>query len=276
MHGVIKKLNKTYVKSILQIRKSDSHKGTYGHALILAGSKGKMGAALIASKACLRSGVGLLTVCPPEDERQIIQIGVPEAMVAIRQNKLSHLELFQAIGIGPGLGIDRKSERLVKSALSANIPIVLDADALNIISKNNWINLLPKNCILTPHPKEFDRLFGEHKSKPERILKAMKMAKELGVIIVLKGYETLVCGPEISLINTSGNAGLAKGGSGDALTGIITAFLAQGYKAIDAASIGVYIHGLAADICLKEQSMESMLIGDAIDNLGNAFKKILK
>lgn len=272
----MKKLNKTYIKSILKSRKLDSHKGTYGHTLMLAGSKGKMGAALIASKACLRSGVGLLTVNTPEDERQIIQIGLPEAMVEIRQKTLGKLQSYKSIGIGPGLGTDKKTATLVKSSFSAKIPIVLDADALNLIAQYNWINLLPKNCILTPHQIEFDRLFGEHNSKPERMLKAMKMAKEWGIIIVLKGHETFICSPEISFINTNGNAGLAKGGSGDALTGIITSFLAQGYKAIDAALIAVYIHGLAADICLKEQSMESMLIGDVIDDLGNAFKKIAK
>lgn len=272
----MKKLNKSNLSSKLKRRKPDSHKGTYGHALIVAGNTGKMGAALIASKACMRSGVGLITANVPEDERQIIQIGLPEAMVAIRQNKLIHLELFQAIGIGPGLGIDKKSEKLVKSALSNDIPLVLDADALNIISKNNWINLMPKNSIITPHPKEFDRLFGEQKSKQDRMQKAVKMANELEIIIVLKGHETLVCGANEAYINSTGNAGLAKGGSGDALTGIITAFLAQGYRNIDAASIGVYIHGLAAELCLKEQSMESMLIGDVINMLGNAFKKIMK
>lgn len=235
-----------------------------------------MGAALIASRACMRSGVGLLTVNVPEDERQIIQFGLPEAMIAYRQSKLSQLESFQSLGIGPGLGTDKKSERLVKSALSANIPLVLDADALNIISKNNWINILPKNCIITPHTKEFDRLFGEHKSKEERIQKAIKIAKILDIVIVLKDHETLIINANEVFINTTGNAGLAKGGSGDALAGIITAFLAQGYKAIDAATIGVYIHGLAADLCLKDQSMESILIGDIIDKLGNAFKKITK
>lgn len=272
----MKKLNKTYIKSILKSRKLDSHKGTYGHALIIAGSMGKMGAALIASEACMRSGVGLLTVFIPEDERQIIQIGLPEAIVAIREKTLVNIESFKSIGIGPGLGTDKKSSKIVKNALLLKTPIVIDADALNIIAQYNWINLLPKHCILTPHPTEFDRLFGEHKSKQERMIKAMKLAKEFGIIIILKGHETFICSPDISFTNSSGNAGLAKGGSGDALTGIITAFLAQGYSAIDAASIGVYIHGLAADICLKEQSMESMLIGDVIDNLGNAFKKIMK
>ena len=272
----MKKINKSYISSILKRRKSDSHKGTYGHALIVAGSSIKMGAALIASKACLRAGVGLLTVNVPEEERQIIQIGLPEAMVAVRQNAVGSLDSFQSLGIGPGLGIDKKSERLLKSALSANIPLVLDADALNIISKNNWINLVSKKSIITPHPKEFDRLFGEHKNKEERRQKAIKMAKELDNIIVLKDYETIVCGGDEVYINTTGNAGLAKGGSGDALTGIITSFLAQGYNAIEAATIGVYIHGLAADLCLKEQSMESMLIEDVIEKLGDSFKKIMK
>ena len=272
----MKKLSKSNVSHILKIRKSDSNKGTYGHALIVAGSLGKMGAALIASKACMRSGVGLLTVNVTEDERQIIQIGLPEAMVQIRQRTIGNIESFKSIGIGPGLGTDKKSAIILKSALLANTPIVIDADALNLIAQNNWINLLPKNCILTPHPMEFDRLFGEHKSKSERLIKATKLASELCVIIVLKGNETIICSPENSFINTTGNAGLAKAGSGDALTGIITAFLAQGYKAFEAASIGVYIHGLAADLCLKEQSMESMLIGDVIENLGNAFKKIMK
>ena len=272
----MKKLNKSYIKSIFKTRKSDSNKGPLGHALIIAGSKGKMGAALIASKACLRSGVGLLSVCVPEEERQIIQIGLPEAMVAIRQKTLGNIELFNSIGIGPGLGTDKKSANIVKNALLAKVPLVIDADALNVIAKYDLINLLPKNCILTPHPKEFERLFGEYKSKAEKILKAIKMAKELEIIIVLKDYESLICGLDKVYMNTTGNAGLAKGGSGDALTGIITAFLAQGYEPIKAATMGVYIHGLAADICLKEQSMESMLIEDVIKNLGYAFKNISK
>lgn len=274
----MEKLTKNLIKQLINPREKSSHKGTYGHALLVAGNEGKMGAAVIAAKACLRSGCGLLTVNIPSDERSILQTAIPEAMLVFREDKKQALENFSALGIGPGIGIDKEAEQLLIH-LIANFksPLLLDADALNIISANKKLLVkIPKETILTPHPKEFDRLFGTHKTSEERMATAIHKAKEYNVVIVLKGHRTLVTYAGTSFINTTGNAGLAKGGSGDALTGIITAFLAQGYKPFAAAKLGVYLHGLAANIALKDQSMESLLITDVIECLGQAFKKVMK
>ena len=272
----MKKITKAIVAKLLKPRAANTHKGSYGNSLIIAGSKGKMGAAVIAAKACLRSGTGLLTVNVPEKERFILQIALPEAMLINRENGVINLVDFSAIAIGPGIGITNKSKHLLSQIINSNSkPLLLDADALNIITAHNeLLTQLQENTIITPHPKEFDRLFGVHQNINDRIKTALLKATEYKIVIVLKGHQTVVACATEAFANTTGNAGLAKGGSGDALTGIITAFLAQGYAAFDAARLGVYIHGLAADISLKEQSMESMLITDVIDCLGKAFKQI--
>lgn len=273
----MKLLDKKAVKAILKPRAPASHKGDHGHALLIAGNKGKMGACVIGAKACLRSGTGLLTANVPEEERSIIQTAIPEAMIAIRED-WQHFSDFSAIGIGPGLGLSGDSKKLVMQVLEeVHQPVVWDADALNILStKKNWLKKLRKNAILTPHPKEFDRLFGSHHSQEQRIKKAIDTAAALDCILVLKGSETLITCSRGTVVNSSGNAGLAKGGSGDALTGMITAFLAQGYEPFAAAKLGVYLHGLAADVALGTQSMESMLITDVIECIGKAFQNILK
>ena len=265
------------VHRLLRPRKADSHKGNYGHALLIAGSAGRMGAAVIAAKACLRSGTGLLTVIVPEKERYVLQATVPEAMLSMREEAHDSKQ-FSAIGIGPAIGTDTAAAETLKKIFSEyKIPVLLDADALTVVAKNiNLMNSIPAGTVITPHPKEFDRLFGAHAGEKERRITAWKMAKEINMIIVLKGHRTLITDGKKSFINKTGNAGLAKGGSGDALTGIITAFLAQGYEPLDAACLGVYIHGLAADIALKTQSPESMLITDVIECLGKAFKIINK
>ena len=264
------------IKSILKTRMEDSHKGTYGHALLFAGSKGKMGAAVISSKACLRSGVGLLTVNIPEEERSIMQTSLPEAMLQFRADEKMDLSVFSAIAIGPAFGIDEVAVHLFRKIIAlVNQSIVFDADALTILSsEQNILNQLPINSILTPHPKEFDRLFGEHLSIEERQKTAHQKAKELNCVIVLKGNKTFITNGIESFINETGNSGLAKGGSGDALTGIIVSLLAQNYSTLEAAKLGVYLHGLAADLTIKNQSEESMLISDVIENLGLAFKGI--
>ena len=271
-------LTKTTIRLLLKPRGGSSHKGDHGHALIIAGNKGKMGAAVIASKACLRTGVGLLTVNVPEEERTILQTSVPEAMLVMRENILFVPGHYSALGIGPGLGTEKNSEKLLSDVLTQKfVPLVLDADALNILAGNRAIfNKVRKGAILTPHAAEFDRLFGPHKNTEARIKTAVRKAKELGCVIVLKGSKTLVTSEGVSFFNTSGNAGLAKGGSGDALTGMITAFLAQGYSPFDSTKLGVYLHGLAADIALKKQSTESMLITDVIECLGDAFRHLWK
>ncbi|KAB1157741.1 NAD(P)H-hydrate dehydratase [Flavobacterium luteum] len=275
---MIQKLVQSKIKSILKIRNSDSNKGTFGHALLIVGSKGKMGAAVISAKACLRSGVGLLTLDVPSKERAIVQISIPEAMVIDRKNKEIDFTFFSAIGIGSGIGITKNTQDILIQLLEEyKQPLVIDADALNIISSNKkLLKKIPKGTILTPHTKEFDRLFGDHIATEERIKSAVKKAKELNCIIVLKGHKTVITNGTETFQNTTGNAGLAKGGSGDALTGMITAFLASNYTPFESAKLGVYLHGFAADYTLKKQSMESMLITDVIENIGYSFKSCLK
>lgn len=263
-------------KKSFQPRLPHSHKGSHGHALLIAGNHGKMGAAVIAAKACLRSGVGLLTLGIPENTAAIFHSVLPEAMVLDREEESLVYNQYQAIGIGPGLGVDQFSINQVAAFLeSDSVPIVFDADALNILSAHkNLLALVPKKAILTPHPKEFDRLFGVFENDMQRREKALALSKEFGWVILLKGHQSFVVADGIGTLNTTGNAGLAKGGSGDCLTGIITAFLAQGYEAATATRLAVYLHGLAADLALEDQSMESLLASDVIDFLGKAFKTL--
>lgn len=264
------------IKKLIKSRQASSHKGDYGHSFLMVGSQGKMGAAVISARACLRTGTGLLTVSVPQDERLILQISIPEAMLVIREKEEDNLNKFTAIGIGCGIGTGKESTQMLSHLLSQySKPLVLDADALNIISTHkNLLEKIPPNTIITPHPKEFDRLFGVHENIEERIETAIEKALQLGIVIVLKGYKTAITHAENTFLNSTGNPGLAKGGSGDALTGIITALLSQGYEPFDAAKIGVYLHGLAADLALEKQSFESMLITDVIEYLGGAFKAI--
>ena len=271
-------ISATFIKSIIKKRLPDSHKGTYGHALLIAGNSGKMGAAVIAAKACVRSGVGLVTLNIPFMERTTIQISVPEAMLNFRESFIENIQSYSSIGIGPGIGKNSLEKKVLKEIIKcSDKPIVLDADALNIIADAKKIlNKIPANSIITPHPKEFDRLFGNHTSTEERKKTAIKMAELLDIVIVLKGHQTLVTDGINNFLNTTGNSGLAKGGSGDALTGFITGLLAQQYSCINAALAGVYIHGLAADITLQNQTMESMIITDVIENFGEAFQQITK
>ncbi len=262
-----------------------ANKGNFGHALILAGSYGKMGAAVLAARACLAAGAGLVTTHLPSCGYEIMQISVPEAMVSIGEGEFQltgfplHSELFQSAGLGPGIGTGDETSAMVKKFIkSFHQPLVLDADALNIISKHTELlsELIP-NTIITPHPKEFDRLFGNSSSDILRIEKAKKMAIQHKIIIVLKGHFTGVFGPDGSItFNTTGNAGMAKGGSGDALSGIITALLAQSYAPFAAAGFGVFLHGCAGDIAASLFSEEAMLATDLIRCLGNVFLDLKK
>lgn len=264
----------SYIQSIFKTRSKDSHKGTFGHALLIAGNEFRMGAAVIASKACLRSGCGLLTVSVPKEERQILQISIPEAMLMDRNLPID-FEHFTSIGIGPAIGLESASIDLVKSSLNAKKPLVIDADALTLLSKNTTLlKSLPPQTILTPHPKEFNRLFGEHSSREEQIKTAQLKAKELNCILILKGHQTIITDGVLTFFNSTGNSGLAKGGSGDALTGIISSLLAQGYSPLNASIMGLFIHGFSADLTLQTQSEESMLISDVIENISESFKKI--
>jgi hydroxyethylthiazole kinase-like uncharacterized protein yjeF len=270
------KLTKNVVQLLLKQRENFSSKADHGHALLIAGQSGMMGTAVIASKAALRAGVGLVTSCVPREERIVLQTSIPEAMLLMREEGHYQLERFSAVGVGPGIGTDELSEEmLVLVMVQAKTPLLLDADALTIISHNKkLLDCVPEGTILTPHAGEFDRLFGAHATNDERVQTAKNKSAEYSIIIVLKGHHTAIVKGEEVVYNMTGNAGLAKGGSGDALTGVITSFLAQGYKPFEAAKIGVYLHGLAADITLSEQSPESMLITDVIANFGKAFRSI--
>jgi ADP-dependent NAD(P)H-hydrate dehydratase / NAD(P)H-hydrate epimerase len=262
---------------LLKPRKPSSHKGDHGHALIIGGAAGKAGAAIIATEACLRSGAGLTTIHLLSGDVTAINARCPEAMTLAGDELVKkNLSKFSSITIGPGLGTDDIAVHLVSLIIeNYNGRIVMDADALNVLSQHKeWLDQLPSHTILTPHPKEFDRLFGEHTDDLSRSHTALIKSRELHCIIVLKGHHTLIAINGEGSFNTTGNAGLAKGGSGDTLTGIIAALLANGYEPDSASKLAVYVHGLAADIAVEEQSYESLLASDVIASLGKAFKKL--
>lgn len=270
-------------RSIYRPRNAFGHKGNFGHALLIAGSYGKTGAAVLSGKAVLRSGAGLLTCHIPQSSYSILQSTLPEAMVLTDYNssfctKLeTDLTRFDAVGIGPGLGQASETRVLLRELLDAyRGPLVLDADALNILSQQkDLLRLLPAGAILTPHPKEFERLFGSTANEFERIERALAMAAEWRVVIVLKGHHTLIATPDgKGFFNSSGNAGMATAGSGDVLTGILTGLLAQGYSPVEAALLGVYLHGVAGDGAAAALSMEAMIARDIIGHLGSAFRSI--
>ncbi|KFF16756.1 NAD(P)H-hydrate dehydratase [Flavobacterium hydatis] len=255
-----------------------THKGIQGHAAIIAGSYGKIGAAVLASKACIKSGCGLVTTHIPKCGYEILQSTIPEVMVVTATHEKYISEIIfdikpQAIGIGPGIGQEPNTQKAFQEFLKTNkTPLVIDADALNILSQNkSWYDLLQPDTILTPHPKELERLIGSWRSEIEKLVRATEFSKQHQVIIVMKGAPTQIVNGESVYENTTGNAALATAGSGDVLTGIITSLLAQGYLPIKAAQLGVYIHGLTADIALPETGYQSFIASDIIANLGKAF-----
>jgi len=275
-------IEKSDIKKNLINRSLISHKGTFGHGLIMSGSKGKMGACIMSCKAALKSGIGLLSVYIPKIGESMIQTSVPEAMTItdIENDYIStipKLESFNSIGLGPGIGLHKYTEKaIIKLIKTAKIPLVVDADAINIISKNRYVlKFLPKNSVLTPHPKEFKRLVGTYKDSNQRIELQKKLSKKFKLNILIKGPFSMMTDINGSLfINTTGNPGMATGGSGDVLTGIITGLIGRGYKPFNAMTIGVYLHGLSGDISKKILGEESLIATDLINNLPKAFKKI--
>lgn len=269
-----------FIRSIYKPRNRFAHKGTFGHALIVAGSYGKMGAAVFTARACLRSGVGLLSCHIPKCGYDIMQSVVPEAMVMTDFNSSFNTKIdddlskYKAIGIGPGIGTASETKTMLGEILaSCQSPVVLDADALNIMTaERDLLQSIPPGSILTPHPKEFERLFGKTANEFEKIELALLQAKELNCFIVLKGHHTFIATPgDHVFFNSTGNAGMATGGSGDVLTGILTGLLAQGYSAHDASILGVYLHGLAGDMAADKKSIEAMIASDIIEALSLAF-----
>ena len=261
-----------------------SHKGSFGHALLIAGSFGKVGAAIFAAKACMYVGVGLLTVHVPYNAVACMQMAFPEAMISVdKGNDIftslpMELDKYSAVGVGPGLGTDEKSVVALREFLSNwNKPLVLDADALNMIAMNKeeMLPLLKYNTIITPHVKEFKRWVGEWDNDFERLEKQKTLAKDYGIIVVLKGANTSICCPDGEVyFNSTGNPGMATGGSGDVLTGIITSLLAQGVDAKQAAIFGVYLHGMAGDIAAADIGMVSMTASDICNGIRQVMKDI--
>lgn len=257
---------------------NDTHKGVQGHALLIGGSYGKMGSVCLSSKAALRTGCGLVTAFIPKCGYEIVQISIPEAMVLTDENEkmLSNIKYnFEpnAIGIGMGIGQDVLTEKAFYNFLLNNKNnLVVDADGLNILSKNkNWLSLLPPKTILTPHKKELERLIGTWQTEEEKLAKVTQLANENYLIIVVKGAPTLIVSDLEIYQNTTGNQALATAGSGDVLSGIITSLLAQNYEPKNAAILGVYLHGLTADIAAPEMSFQAFIASDIIGYLGKAF-----
>jgi NAD(P)H-hydrate epimerase len=283
LSGSTQLLEEKMIRQIYKPRNRFAHKGSFGHALLAGGSYGKMGAAVLATRACLHAGAGLTTAMIPQCGYIILQTTAPEAMALVdsSENHLSTvpegLERFDAIALGPGMGTHAATQNFVRSFIREyKKPMVIDADGLNILAANpDWLKELPTGSILTPHPKEFDRLFGDHPSDFDRLQTAKEKAGNLNVVIVLKGHHSFIATPEQgNFFNPTGNAGMAKGGSGDVLTGILVALLAQGYTPIQAATLGVYLHGWAGDMAAERFAMEAMLPSHLIDCLGDVFLQL--
>ncbi len=263
-------------------RRKFEHKGSFGHAILIMGSRGKIGAAVLSTFACLRSGCGLATVYTPSCGYEILQTSIPEAMVITDNNdsyigSLPETDKYDAIGIGCGLGIENETQKVLGELLqNSKQPLVLDADALNIIASNpEMLNEIPENSILTPHPKEFERLFGKTSNDFERNSLQRQNAIKLGCFILLKGAHSCIATPDgTCYYNSTGNPGMATAGSGDVLTGIITGLLAQGYSSRPSLCIGVYLHGLAGDIGAKALGEDSLIARDLIKYLPNAFMEL--
>ncbi|GHM99466.1 bifunctional NAD(P)H-hydrate repair enzyme [Cytophagales bacterium WSM2-2] len=270
------------IRKIIQPREKFAHKGTFGHALIIAGSYGKMGACVLSAKAALRSGTGLLTVHVPSSGYLIIQTSVPEAMATVdtEENFFSTAPEnlnYSAVGIGPGLGTNSETVKAFAKILKQfKKSMVIDADALNMLSQNpELIDLIPEGSILTPHPKEFERLAGSSANEFERLELLRSFASRTKSIVVLKGAYSAIASPDGQVyFNSTGNPGMATGGSGDVLTGILTGLLSQGYSSLHTALMGIYLHGLAGDLASIDLSQEGLIASDLINFLPLAFRKI--
>jgi NAD(P)H-hydrate epimerase len=270
------------VAPLLKKRNQFDHKGHFGHGLLVSGSSGKMGAAVLGAEAALRSGIGLITCHIPSCGSLIVQSSLPEAMVKVDKSEeyisdIGNTDSFNAVGVGPGLGTEPESQKAFCNLLSdCKKPLVIDADALNILSLNKkWLSHLPSETVITPHPKEFERLAGKTKNGFSRLKRQIEFSKNYNCIVVLKGAHTSITTPEGKvLFNNTGNPGMATAGSGDVLTGIILSLLAQGYTPEHSAVLGVYLHGIAGDIAAGESCFESIIASDILNSIGKAFNKV--
>lgn len=270
------------VQPLYKFRDNFSHKGNFGHSLIVGGSFGKIGAVSLASRAALTIGSGLVTAYVPKCGYQTLQTALPEVMVEVDAE--NELEFFNSkiqattIGIGIGMGTSTKTEDGLKQFLKKNkLPLVVDADAINLISKNkSLLKLLPENSVLTPHPKEFERLAGKWKNDYDKLDKLKAISKNYKLIIVLKGAYTVIVNQGKLFFNSTGNPALATAGSGDVLTGIITGLIAQHYTPINAAKLGVYLHGKTAELAMKSMVYETFTASHCIEYLSDAFIDLFK
>ncbi|MEG1586159.1 MAG: NAD(P)H-hydrate dehydratase, partial [Bacteroidales bacterium] len=268
--------------ALLNRRTKFAHKGNFGHGLLVAGSYGMMGAAVLAARAAMHSGIGLLTVHAPESGYTILQTSIPEAKFQADKHakmitQVDNLVNYTSTAFGPGIGMDSNTVWAVQHMIKElRRPCVVDADGLNILAEHpELLDMLPSLSILTPHPKEFERLFGKTENSYLRLKKGMESAMKHNLIIIIKGANSAICMPSGHVFfNTSGNPGMATGGCGDVLTGILLALLSQNYRPEQAAILGTYIHGMAADIALTVSSEESLTAGDIVQSLGHAFRQL--
>ena len=276
-------LDESLIKQLLKPKYKNDHKGSNGKALLIAGSYGKIGAALLAGKGALRSGVGLLTIHAPQCGYDILQTSIPEAMISPDTSSSYFSEIpgvdhYDVIGVGPGLDTKPQTVKAYTKLMKlVRKPMVIDADAINILSTNpQLLKILPQNSILTPHHKEFERLVGRWSDDTERISKQLEFSKRYQVIVAFKGANTTISTPQgVIYFNTTGNPGMAKGGNGDVLTGIITGILAQGHTPLEATQLGVYLHGLAGDNASKVKGVHSMIASDIVDFIPEGYKNLL-
>ena len=286
--SVFEMSEKAQVLKMYRPRDKFAHKGNFGHAAIFAGSYGMMGAALLSARGCLRGGAGKLTCFIPACGYDIIQAGIPEAMCRVWGDKfifpqkeeridsnVPGLSNYDAVGIGPGMGQYPSHANLLKDIFNTfKKPVVIDADALNVLSmRKELLEFIPTHSILTPHPKEFERLFGKVSNEFDRLQLLLQQSARYNIYIILKGHFSFISTPDgKGFFNSTGNAGMAKGGCGDVLTGLLTSLLSQGYTSLQACLLGTYIHGLSGDLAAEEFSQEAMLASDLCNNIGQAFK----
>ncbi len=270
------------VASLVEKRPRHAHKGTFGRLLLVAGSEGMAGASVLAARAALRSGVGLLTIALPAGNNDILQRTVPEAMTLpdACTTHISHpvdTARYTAVAVGPGLAQHPDTEKALLQLIErCTVPMIVDADALNILSRNKeYLSRLPRGSVITPHIGELERLVGKCGNSFERLQRAVELARENNICVVLKGAYTAVVTPQgCSSFNCSGNAGMATGGSGDVLTGVVAALLARGFAVADAARLGVYVHGAAGDLAAEKMGETALIASDIVDALPRSWQNL--
>lgn len=270
-------------KALLRKRNKFGHKGTFGHLGVVGGSFGKIGSIILSSKAAFRTGAGMVTAIVPKCGYEIVQTAIPEVMT-ITDSSENDLEsaivpdFIDCLAVGMGMGTSEKAQSFLENLLRIqNRPILIDADGLNCLAKNSWLlNLIPKNSVLTPHPKELERLIGKWDDDFQKIEKARSFSVKYSVVVLIKGAYSMTIYHDSIYINSTGNPGMATAGSGDTLSGIIAGLLAQGYDSLSATVLGTYIHGMAGDLAASEGDENSVMAGDLIEYLPRVFKILRK